>query len=581
MNKSNISKSFSSNFESSVLNNEDNWLALQTFRNLIKSCYGPNGHLKTVQHHSGGQVTLTSSSYNLLRNLPIKRAFLRLLVTAVTEHLRLFSDGGLFVALFASELISLSCFTDLPRILCCDVNSILLSWCKEFMSICKIPVDISSMDQMMAVVRSVISTKPACSFSQTDILQISSLIIQAFLKTLPPADSHKLMDQFVQYIEVGGYDTANSQIVDGVLFQLPNDLQEDFLPPEESFHSGSLKIALFKISLAGDTDDFVNTVYEVTEGLSPMDVVTQKLFDIANKLIEDSVDVLACQKVIHPSLKKFLTKNRILVIDRLSVVNIGAIETLTGAQCISSLHWSDRMEGMYGRLEKLERASYFKKSYYHFVNTATPVCTLILCSILQETLTEIKSVCMVAQNVLRSLLVNPVVLPGAGCFEALLTAYLKQKVLNVENALCSNIGCSIYQFKLTAKNFIVALQTVAISNQNGYPVTNIGQSHLWIVPDQHKLDSDWIVDRVCNCGLCTFDSSQKTVELKNTNMELFSETSEVRGEIKTSFDTKTIVLKLNKDAVIDQYDIKMNGLNIAVETGNLILRINHAFSISE
>ncbi|XP_033100538.1 McKusick-Kaufman/Bardet-Biedl syndromes putative chaperonin-like [Anneissia japonica] len=324
--------------EFSTLDDANNQFGLATFRNLVKSCYGPNSRLKTIQHHSGGQVMLTSSSYDLLKSLPIRRPFLRLLVTAVTEHLRLFNDGGLFVAVLASELLSVCCCfnTDrLPRILCCDVNSIMLDWCNHFVSTskeCRIHVDISNMSQMMAVIRSIISTKPACSFTSRDISHVSGLILQAFLKTFPTSGHLRSTQQDIYYIDVPSQDTQNSRIIDGVLFQLPNDIPDKILPPGSRFTSNTspLKVALFNISLAGDTGEVLEVRCEVSDGLTPMCVVTEQLFDIAQRLLDDGVSVLGCQKVIHPSIKKFLKKNGVLAIDRLSILNIAAVEKLSG-----------------------------------------------------------------------------------------------------------------------------------------------------------------------------------------------------------------------------------------------------------
>ena len=60
------------------------------------------------------------------------------------------------------------------------------------------------------------------------------------------------------------------------------------------------------------------------------EVVLHELMQYARKLIELEIGVLACQKVVHPKVKKMLRECGIYVIDRLGIKFIEALKELSG-----------------------------------------------------------------------------------------------------------------------------------------------------------------------------------------------------------------------------------------------------------
>ena len=53
-------------------------------------------------------------------------------------------------------------------------------------------------------------------------------------------------------------------------------------------------------------------------------------------LIEHGVKLIACQKVIHPTLQRYIARKSAYVIERLSIFHIEAVQRLTGATLLSS-----------------------------------------------------------------------------------------------------------------------------------------------------------------------------------------------------------------------------------------------------
>ena len=241
--------------------------ALRAFKTIVKSCYGPYGHLKMVQNQCGGHVTVTSSSKRLLSSLSLSKPVLKLVSAAVQGHLQVFSDGGLYAALFACLLVEGCWATGFHPALCAIINELLLDRSLQMLESsteCRLPVDVASMETLLSLVNSVIGSKPACGLMQHEISLISSLILQSFISSLPSADHNRQMTiPEVQIVTVQSQPISDSHIKQGVLVEAPEIpatfTRDIHLPRVQSGpREGCVLVALYGISLAGDSEEFVD-----------------------------------------------------------------------------------------------------------------------------------------------------------------------------------------------------------------------------------------------------------------------------------------------------------------------------------
>ena len=109
-----------------------------------------------------------------------------------------------------------------------------------------------------------------------------------------------------------GSPIQESRIYDGVLLEAPelNNLAMNYevLGPEP------LKVALFDISMAGDTQEWFEGIdTEATASAGHVDVtegVLKQMLQVVDKLVSLGVKVVACQRCMHPALKEYL-KDRV------------------------------------------------------------------------------------------------------------------------------------------------------------------------------------------------------------------------------------------------------------------------------
>ena len=318
--------------------------ALTTLHTLIRTSFGPNGQLKLLHNNTGGHVTLTSCSGRLLGALSVSQPVVRLVTTAIQAHVNTYSEGGLFTALLALNLIQNALRLSLPRRLVMEAYELFLRQSVDYLDStdceCRQSLEMGHLDQLRAVVKSVISPKVGCDLSPEDTNHLTGLIIRAFLKTFQGGSaSQNPTEGTINYVSLEGRPASESKLHDGVLFATPQIPTYRMRQPQIPHRpDGSIRVAVFTVSLAGDFEDIVDTPYELindhpTGGPDLQAAVLSALEDQVEGLVGAGVGLVCCQRVVHPTVKQKLRAKGILVLDRLGSPHVRPVLTLTG-KCI-------------------------------------------------------------------------------------------------------------------------------------------------------------------------------------------------------------------------------------------------------
>ena len=327
-----------------ILENKSILESLTLLLKVVKSSYGPNGKTKIIQNSSGGHVSITSSSVRLFQAMSISKPILKLISTSVQGHGYSFSDGGLFLALLAMNLTESSLKVDLPRRLLIDIHDALLELCVGYLSTskcpCRVRIDFSRVGMLRNLAQSVVSSKPACCLSLPEIEHITLQLLEAFLSSLPggavqgsrPAPAVPLLNIHILGLE--GKPAMDTYTTSGMLFQTPQfPLYYKALNVQRDI-SGRISVVLFDISMSGDTEELIDARYEMTDGLHTNEATEQVLMDQCRHLVRRGVGLVACQKVVHPRLKKYLRSEGVMVLDRLGMTHMAVIKLLLGKQSL-------------------------------------------------------------------------------------------------------------------------------------------------------------------------------------------------------------------------------------------------------
>nr|KAF6330483.1 McKusick-Kaufman syndrome [Myotis myotis] len=500
---------------------------LLVLKGIVASCYGPSGRLKQLHNGLGGSVCTTSQSSALLANLSVTHPILKILTTSVQNHVSCFSDCGLFTAILCCNLIENVQRLDLTPTTLIKLNKHLLNLCTSYLQSevcgCRIPVDFSSTQILLCLVRSVLTSKPACMLTRKEVDHISTLILRAFLLTIPEnAGDHISLGSSI-IVPLKGQRVVDSTVLPGILIELSEIRLMKILPVKKS---DSLKVALFRVSLSGDLSDTGEGSVVVSYGVSLENAVLDQLLNLGRQLVSDHVDLVLCQKVIHPSLKQFLGVHRVLAIDR-----VGA-----------------------ALMEPLSKV------------TAT-VCSLLLCNRNGTAWDELKLTCQTALHVLQLTIKEPCVLLGGGCTETHLAAYIRHKTFSDPESILKGSGCTSTELQLITEAFCTALESLtgSLEHDGGEILTDMKYGHFWSVQADSPSDVNW-PDLLTRCG-CGLHNSREELSWSflRTARHPFAPRPCLPHEAVGSANNLTL----------DCFTAKLSGLQVAVETANLILDLSY------
>uniref|UniRef100_A0A452ISU8 Molecular chaperone MKKS n=1 Tax=Gopherus agassizii TaxID=38772 RepID=A0A452ISU8_9SAUR len=430
--------------------------SLSVFSGIVQSCYGPTGRLKQLHNGMGGYVRTTSQSSALLGGLSITHPALKILTASVRNHISRFSDCGLFTAILCCSLVEHFQRINFATCTVTKISRHLLSLCTDYLKSeacgCRVSVDFDSIKTLLSLVRSILASKPACMLNKTEANHLSTLVLKAFLLTIPHTIETNVVLGKCVIIPVKDKRVMDSTVFPGLLIEIPEfQLARTF--PIKRVSSSTIKMALFCISMSGDLSSIGEGTVIVHHGISLEVAVLDQLLNLGKQLVNDQVGLVVCQKVIHPSLKQYLKEHCVITIDRVGVSMMEPLSQMTGSQPIAALH--SVSPTCYGSLKDLRTESFVSKHFLHLIPNDTLVCSLILCNRNEMAWDELKLACQTAEHVLQLTIKQPLALLGGGCTETHLASYIRHKVCKALR------GCLklLNSFKMTRNLLYMGLRT--------------------------------------------------------------------------------------------------------------------------
>ncbi|XP_069862845.1 molecular chaperone MKKS [Dipodomys merriami] len=557
--------------KSEPLTSESVRATLAVLKEIVTSCYGPSGRLKQLHNGLGGYVCTTSQSSALLRNLPVTHPILKILTTAVQNHVLCSRDCGLFTAILCCNLIENVQRMDLTPTTVIKLNKHLLSLCTSYLKSeacgCRISVDFSSTQIPLSLTHSIITSKPACMLTRKEVEHISTLILRAFLLTIPESTEDPVILGQSIIVPGKGQRVTDSTVLPGILIDM-SEVQLRRLLPIQKPHA--LKVALFCISLSGDFSDTGEGTLVVPSGVSLENAALDQLLNLGRQLVSDHVDLVLCQKVLHPSLKQFLSSHGIIAIDRLGVTLMESLSKVTGTQPIGSL--GSVSPSSYGSVKEVSSTQFGSKHFFHLIPDKATVCSLLLCSRNDTAWDELKLACQTALHALQLTIKEPWVLLGGGCTETHLAAYIRNKTHSEAESILKDCGCTQAELQLMTKAFCSALESPACSleHDGGEILTDMKYGHFWSVQAESPSVSNWsdLLSR-CGCGLLSSQEQLGWSFLRSRHPPFAPPTYLPRADVGLA------AVDSASSLTVDCLTAKLNGLQVAIETANLILDLSY------
>ncbi|XP_020903113.2 McKusick-Kaufman/Bardet-Biedl syndromes putative chaperonin-like, partial [Exaiptasia diaphana] len=110
----------------------------------------------------------------------------------------------------------------------------------------RMKVNIGDMKTMLCLVKGVLGTKPVCRLSEKEQDFLSTVLIKAFLQSVPsPHDSYRTQSlKPIQFLTCEGRPVSHTKIINGVLIEAPE-------LPTYNLNTAvrNLKVALYNVSM--------------------------------------------------------------------------------------------------------------------------------------------------------------------------------------------------------------------------------------------------------------------------------------------------------------------------------------------
>ncbi|XP_026209742.1 McKusick-Kaufman/Bardet-Biedl syndromes putative chaperonin isoform X2 [Anabas testudineus] len=473
-------------------------------------------------------------------------------------------DGGLFAAILCLALIEQTKRSALGASVAVKVNKRLLGLCITYLQRedcgCKVNLDFCSTQNLIILARSIISSKPACVLTDPETLHISKLAVQAFLLAIPCGNPGIVTLGRTVIVSVEGHSVLHSAVFPGLLVDTTD---VSCISKTDKLHSTPLSIVLFSASLAGDLPDLGNGTIEVHPGADTDSQILDELLELGKQVVKDEVKLFVCQKVIHPLLHQYLRNHGVIVIERLGITLMEPMVQLTGAQPVATLHTAIPAKA-YGKVGDLSIMQFGSKTMLHLIPAGeSAICTMVLCHRNETMLNELKVVCQKTEHVLRLTLREPSALLGGGCTETHLAAYIRHKSMNEVTHAASVLGCSQTDFLLGMEGFCRSLESVATTLQHGgeSSLIDLTHAHHWTLAADVMKEPIEDSLGVCGCGVVQSSPGKKWTHLNTQHADI--------SPAPLSRDTTL------QPCVLDSFPVKLNALQVAVETANLALDVRY------
>lgn len=393
-----------------------------------------------------------------------------------------------------------------------------------------------------------------------EVEHISTLILKAFLLTIPEnVGEHVVLGKSI-IVPLKGQRVTDSTVLPGMLIEISEAQLMKIMPIRKS---DSFKVALFCASLSGDLTDTGEGTVVVSSGISMENAALDQLLILGKALVSDHIDLVLCQKVVHPSLKQFLSVHHVTVLDRVGLALMEPLSKVTGAQPIGSLGLIS--PSSYGSVKDLSSTKFGFKHFLHLIPNEVNICSLLLCNRNETSWDELKLTCQAALHVLQLTLKDPCALLGGGCTETHLAAYIRYKTNTEPGSILRDHECTQTELRLIAEAFCHALESVAgsLEHDGGDIVTDTKYGHFWSVQPSSPALVNW-QDLLSRCGCGLYNSQEEL------NWSFLRSHLSFLPQTCLSHDAEASATNLT----LDCFAAKLSGLQVAVETANLILDLS-------
>ncbi|KIM33768.1 hypothetical protein M408DRAFT_325371 [Serendipita vermifera MAFF 305830] len=414
-----------------------NITAAKTVADVIRSCLGPKAMLKMLLDPMGG-ILLTNDGNAILREIEVAHPAAKNMIELSRTQDEEVGDGTTSVIILAGELLAQSHSLLERNIHPVVIISAFQKALKEALEVVKhisVPIDTSSDEEMLALIKTSIGTKFVIRWSDL----MCKLALQAIRtvsvssETIPgsnvPASITTVdIKRYARVEKVAGGAIEDSQVLDGVM------VNKDVTHPQMRRRIVNPRIILIDCPLEykkGESQTNIEISKE-SQWQDFQDEEEKQVRDMCERIREFKPDLVITEKGVSDYAQSILLQGNISVIRRVRKSDNNRIARAVGATIVNRVE--DLRESDVGTQCGLFYIDKLGDEYFTFLTKCnTPkACTVLLRGPSKDVLNEIDRNLADAMSVARNVVFNPFLSPGGGATEMAVSVRLQQKAKTMQ-----------------------------------------------------------------------------------------------------------------------------------------------------
>ncbi|PJF17986.1 T-complex protein 1 subunit gamma [Paramicrosporidium saccamoebae] len=494
-----------------------------TVADVIRTCLGPQAMLKMVMDPMGG-IVLTNDGNAILREIEVVHPAAKSMLELCRAQDEEVGDGTTSVIILSGEM--LACMAQFLERKMHPITIIagLRRALEDAMQVIEevaLPVNLTSDEEILKVVRSSIGTKIADAWSNL-ICDIAIKAVRTVYVAGNGKDERKEVDikQYAKVEKIPGGDIEDCCVLDGVMFN------KDIIHPQMRRRIENPRIVLLDCPLEykkGESQTNIEITKEVDWQVA-LEMEEKQIRDMCDKIIELKPDVLISEKGISDLAQHYLTKANISAIRRVRKTDNNRISRATGATIVNRIE--DIKESDIGTGCGLFHVEKIGDEYFTYLTKckSPKACTIVLRGPSKDILSELERNLQDAMHATRNLFFNAKLCPGGGATEVAIAVRLEQLSKNIE-------GVEKWPYKAVASAIEVIPRTL-IQNCGGDAIRLLTE-----LKAKHAAGegSDWGIDGV----------NAKLVKMTAVPNGVWESVAVKSQTIKTAIESACMILRVD------------------------------------
>ncbi|KAN0094316.1 Chaperonin Cpn60/TCP-1 family [Tylopilus felleus] len=404
-----------------------NITAAKTIADVIRTCLGPKAMLKMILDPMGG-ILLTNDGNAILREIDVAHPAAKNMIELSRTQDEECGDGTTSVIILAGEILAQSLSQlerDIHPVVIISAYNKALKEALEIINKISIPINTSSDDEMLSLIKTSIGTKFVARWSDL----MCHLALQAVRTVAAEENGHKTVDikRYARVEKIPGGSIEESRVLDGVL------LNKDITHPNMRRRIQHPRIILLDCPLEykkGESQTNMEFSKE-TDWARAQEIEEEQVIAQCKRILEFKPDLVITEKGISDTAQHIIERANVSAIRRVRKSDNNRIALAVGATIVNRAE--DLRESDVGTGCGLFNIEKIGDEYFTFLTACTnpKACTILLRGPSKDILNEIDRNLADALSVARNVYFNPTLAPGGGATEMAISVGLHAKARSV------------------------------------------------------------------------------------------------------------------------------------------------------